>query len=321
MVTKYGESNKNSFQNKTINGFYVNVYLEHTTVNQTLLPTQYGTNLQFDPSQISMKAMLKRDGKNIQLFSDNLGLIGRFNSILKGAKEWQLGTDKQRPAAGAVHKNVRTLFIYLGSHLNVKDTDECVYEMNVGRTSFLSPLDQNKCYVEMTPAFSIGYESGVYSQNFETVKAHTTSQDFNLGDNVTDIAFMNMEDSDVTDDIITSLMLSSDRLDLSLSQFDLINRNVQMFNFAPFNKTYDYSVGASNTNDAYVPAFPNTFVLLSREEIDQASLNVTFNPAAVNESKNYVAYRTFFLTREALGKSLKLSDKHKSENVDKLPIV
>lgn len=319
MIIRVDETRSQQITNSTINGFYVNVLLVAKLVNTLIKKTSYGTGIDFDASQVRLTATLKRDGKIYSLFSNNLGIIGQFNALLSGGKNWLLGTDYVRPTADNAHKNVRTLFVSIGGHLNLKGTDQIDIECTIGRNTFqTSTLEETTCYIDIKPAFSIGKEVGIHTLFSETIQAGTTSDTFNLGDNVTKIALMNFEDSSETLQIISNISVASDRFDQSFSLPDLITRNLIMYGKQPYNKGYDRATGA--TTDSYTPAYPQSFILLNDEEIDQARIDLTFDGSKVNSSKNFLAYQSFVTSLEIIQRGQYLETKHMEENLSKLPV-
>lgn len=319
MIIRIDETRSQQVTNNTINGFYLNVLLVGKAVNTLIKRTGYGTGIDFDASQVSLKATLKRDGKIFNLFNNNLGIIGQYNSLLSGGKNWLLGTDYVRPTASTVHKNVRTLFVSIGGHLNLKGTDEIDIECTIGRNTFqASTLETSSCYVDIKPAFSIGKEIGIYTLFSETIQAGTTSDTFNLGDNVTKIALMNFEDTDETQQIVSNISISSDRYDQSFSLPDLITRNMTMYGKQAYNKGYDRTTGV--VTDSYTPAYPQSFVLLNDEEIDKTGVDLTFDGSKVNSSKNFLCYTSFVTSLEIIQRGQYLESKHTEENLSKLPV-
>jgi hypothetical protein len=318
MIIRLDETRSQQVTNSTINGFYVSVLLLATAVNTLIKRTSYGTGLDFDASQVMVKATLKRDGKVYNLFNNNLGILGQYNSLLSGGKNWLLGTDYIRPAVAAKHKNVRTLFLSLGNHINLKGTDEIDIECTIGRNSFQeTTLDTSACYIDIKPAYSIGKQTGIYTIFSETIQAGTTSDTFNLGDNVVKMALMNFEDTDETQQIVSNVSIGSDRFDQSFALPDLITRNLLAYGKQSYNKGYDRASGA--TTDSYTPAYPQSFILLNDEEIDRATVDLTFDGSKVNSSKNFLVYTSFVTSLELIQNSQYAETKHMEENLSKLP--
>lgn len=319
MIIRLDETRNQSITNNTINGFYLTVLLTAVSNNYLIKKTQYGTGLDFDASQVNILATLKRDGKTYQLFNTNLGILGGFHSQMSGGKNWQLGTDFVRPAVGSKHKNIRTLFVSLGGHQNLKGTDEIFIECTVGRNSFqASTLDASACYIDIKPAFSIGKEVGIFQLFTETIQAGTTTDTFNLGDNVMSIRLLNFEDSDETLQIVQNVRISSDRFDQTFNLPDLVARNMLLYGNEPYNKPYDRTTGV--VTDSYVPANPQSFVILDEEEIDGATIDIAFDGSKVNASKNFLVYRKFDTSLEIIQRSQQLEAKHMEQNLAKLPV-
>lgn len=317
MIVKQDETRNASVIKRTLNGFLINVNLEASQNNTLLLPTQYGTSLSFDASQVNVKAVLKRNGKDHVLFHDNLGILGQYNSILCGSKNWFLGTDIQRPDLNSKHKSIRTLFVYLGGHLNVGGNDEVCYEVTVGRNSFNLGVDPNACYVQVTPHYSIGKESGVFMTKSHVIQANATRESFNLGDNVSRIAFLNFEDTGVTNQLIQNVQISTDRVDWSFNFADILNIHQMKYGYSQWLKMYDYS-NINNLVDSYQQAFPQSFILHDKDEFDSCALDIAFNGNLINASKNYIVYSKFITSMDILRKSARMVEKHTEENLAKI---
>ncbi|PRY50382.1 hypothetical protein B0I27_109105 [Arcticibacter pallidicorallinus] len=320
MIIRVDETRKQTITGKTINGFYLSVLLLHSRANVLIPKTQYGTGLGFDASQVNLKATLKRDGKLYSFFNNNLGILGHYNSLLSGTKNWLLGTDYVRPTAENKHRNVRTLFVELGGHVNLRGTDEIEFEVTVGRNTFnATHLDQSVCYIDVNPSYSIGKEVGIFSTYSETIQAGTTSDRFNLGDNVTKIALVNFDDTDETQQIVQNMQISSDRFDQSYNLAELINRHNRNFGKAAFNYPFPPNQ-PGNILETYRPAYAQSFVVLNDEEIDQAIVDLTFDGSKVTSSKNYLVYTSFVTSLEIIQRSQALEEKHTVENLNKLPV-
>lgn len=319
MIIKQDETRNQSITNANINGFYLTVMLTALTNNTLIKKTQYGTGLDFDASKVMINATLKRDGKTFPLFNTNLGLLGWFNSHLSGGKNWLLGTDFIRPTANTKHKNIRTLFIDLGTVMNLKGTDEVFIECYVGRETFQSTtIDDSNSYIDIKSANAIGKEVGIYQLVAETIQAGTTTDSWNLGDNVTKIGICNFEDSDETQQIIQNVRISSDRYDESLTLADLVTRNMRIFGKQPYNKGYDRTTGT--VTDSYTPALPQSFIVLNDEEIDGARMDISFDGSKVNSSKNFVLWQKFDTSLEIIQRGQAMEAKHTAENLNKLPV-
>jgi len=319
MLAKLNEGRNSTISKRTIDGFLVCVNLLAAAANTVLAATLYGTGTGFDASQVNFKVILRRSGKEYVIMHDNLGILGAFNSILNGAKNWFLGTDIIRPASGVKHNSIRTLFISLGGHLNLSVGDEIYYEVNVGRNAFGSAIDTTASYIQINPHYSIGKEVGIFLTKSNVIQASATRESVNLGNNVTRIAFLNMEDTGVSNQIIQNLNFSSDRIDGSYNFGELIALNDLWFRNSQWLKYFDYSSGGSDV-DSYQPAYPQSFVFHNEEAVDNAAVDITFDPTKVSAQKNYLVYQSFLSSKEIIAKAAAMSEKHAVENLSKLPV-
>jgi hypothetical protein len=317
MIIRKSESRQQTVRSNTIDGLNLDIYLSAAAVN-----TAIGVN-DFDPRQVNLKVLLKRNKRTYTLMQDNLLILGTFNSLLKGHHEFQNGWYVIAPAANAKAVQIRTVKICLGGHVNLKNDDEIFVEVTIGSGAFSANLDDTNCYVECDVNYSIGYEGGVMYTVSEVIQANSSKQAFNPGDNVVSLALLNFSEDNFVNQVVTNLQFSSDRLDFSHNFFQLLNRHVQQFGCNP-NYRYGHTIPIDESNPSdkafkWLPVYPQSFQLLHEEEVDKLVVDISFNGSLVQASQNYLVYRRYETDIVTVAKAQQMDVKHTKEKLDKLP--
>lgn len=319
MLVKQGESRQLKLTSGTYDGIYVGVYLQAALVNVAI-----GT-ADWTPGAINVKAILKRDKQPYMIFQDNLLLLGTGNSILQGKHfEFHNGVDLVYAAGGVKNIKLHPVFLQFGGVQRIAEGEELHIEFSVAKSgAFTSNVDATVSYIEFEASACIGYETGIWSTQSEVIQSASNKQPFNLGDNVTDIVVLNFDKNTLTDQVIVNAALQSDRLDLNMNFNQIIQRNILMYDHTS-NVRYG-SVLPIHATDATgrvfrgLDQYPQTFILLKDEEVDNARLHLALNSSNVAASQNYVFWRKFHATQEMLIQSEKRQRKHFRENIVKLP--
>src|SRR5690606_38570864 len=117
--------------------------------------------------------------------------------------------------------------------------------------------------IQVEANHSIGLEYAIHRMEFYAIQANQQSETVNLGDNVTRVALMSFE-KDYEKQVFKSASLSSDRLDWTANEQELINRHWDKF---------DYSLADVLIQDVVDTShplyFPNTFLIHDKDEIDK----------------------------------------------------
>lgn len=314
MIIKQNETRIEKIKSQTINGLNISVMLEATADNTAIPLTGYRNAATFDPSNISIEVTLKRNGVSYALVNQNLAVIAAYQTILKGGSLWRKGITLRKKAAAVKHLVTRGLFLYLGGHYNLTNEDEILVSCTVNRGTFGTAVSSTESTIQVEANHSIGLEYAIHRMEFYAIQANQQSETVNLGDNVTRVALMSFE-KDFEKQVFKSASLSSDRLDWTANEQELINRHWDKF---------DYSLADVLIQDVVDTAhplyFPNTFLIHDKDEIDKAKLQFQMNSLNVNASENFVGYTTFMTSQEMIQKALAMKQKHDVKNADKIQI-
>jgi hypothetical protein len=314
MVISQGETRNEVIRNNTINGLNISVLLEATADNTALPLTGYRSTSSFDPSNVNIEVILKRDGKNYTLVNTNLAIIGHYMTILQGGSLWRKGITLVPKAAGTKHLATRPLFIYLGGHYNLSGQDEIYVSCTVNRGTFGTAVSTTNSKIQIEANPSIGVEKAIHQMHTYAIQANQQSDTVNLGDNVTRIALLSFE-TDFTKQVFKSCSLSSDRLDWTANEMELILRHWDKF---PYDAT---DVLFQDVPDTSHPLYyPNTFLIHDQDEIDKARLQFQMNPTNVEASENFVVWTTFQTSEEIIMRAAQRQQKHSERNLNKIPL-
>lgn len=314
MQVKINETRTHKVENETINGINISALLESAAVNNDVPDTGYMTTVGFDPSNVNIEVTLLRKGSNYPLLNSNLALIAHYQTIKRNGFLWRKGVNLQAKSAGTTHMVTRPLFIDLGGHINVSGSDILSVTVTVNRGAFGTGIDASNSTLQIEVNQSIGVEHALYRFNTYAIQASQNSDLVNLGDNVTKIALVSFE-KDWTKPIFRSASLSSDRLDWTSNEQELILRHFEKFGDLISDNLL--SATATNANPLY---YPHTRLLHEVEEIDRAKLQFTMTSPNVLASQNFVCWTSFETSMDILEKAAAMQNKHNQKNLDKVPL-
>jgi len=314
MIIKQNETRHEKIRNLTINGLNISVLLEATADNTAIPLTGYRSTSSFDPSNVNIEVTLQRNGIKYTLVNQNLALIAHYQTILKGGTLWRKGLTLRKKDAAVKHLATRNLFLHLGGHYNLQGDDEILVTATVNRGTFGTAVSSTESTIQIEANTSIGVEYAIHQMNFYAIQATQSSDSVNLGDNVTRLALVSFE-TDFEKQVFKSASLSSDRLDWTANEQELIIRHWDKF---PYNIA---DVLISNVADTAHPLYyPNTFLVHDSDEIDRARLQFQMNSLNVDASENFIAWTTFITSQELLSKAMQMKSKHERKNVEKVPL-
>lgn len=311
MKVKFGSTDEIEVKSGTYNGVYVNTLLKASAVNTAL------ANSDYKPEQVAVKVELERDGDTKVILQNNLLILGLFNTITKGRHEFTNGIIKVPHGVAVKQVSQKSVFIDFGGALRIADNDVLRVQVTPNSSAITSNCDTQLSEVEAYLNPCIAYEEGIHQTHAKVITAATDSQPVNLGNNVTLVAFLNFDKTDYQNEVITNLTLSSDKLDLNLTGNRIIAMRPQQF--AP-NIPYVFN-GAGRIFDLH----PQTFLVFDGKkpdgqqvELDNARLDLQFNPDNVAASQNYVVWRTYSLTPQKAQETATRMAKHEAENIKKV---
>ncbi|MBC9933325.1 hypothetical protein [Chitinophaga qingshengii] len=322
MIVRYSESRQMTTRARSIDGFMFSIFLQAKENNVFL-----GMN-DFDPRQVNIKVILRRAGRNYTIVQDNMLLLGAFSTLLRGQDEFFFGFYKQVPGTSTKCQNLRYFFLDFGVPLNLKGDDELYTEVTVSKSAFSSNVDESLSYIEYAINPAMAYEVGIPFLFSNVVQSQATKENYNLGDNVLSIAFLNFDRTDWEKPVVNNLQLSSDRFDLSLNFHELMIRNLihypaaMNYRFTTSLTPPDEHTGTGKTYK-YLPPFPQSCMIFnggqSSIEVDQCSLDISFDGQQVNASQNYIVCRRLETDVHTIVASQEREVKHINEKLASLP--
>nr|5OAC_A Chain A, Major capsid protein [Bacteriophage sp.]5OAC_B Chain B, Major capsid protein [Bacteriophage sp.]5OAC_C Chain C, Major capsid protein [Bacteriophage sp.]5OAC_D Chain D, Major capsid protein [Bacteriophage sp.]5OAC_E Chain E, Major capsid protein [Bacteriophage sp.]5OAC_F Chain F, Major capsid protein [Bacteriophage sp.]5OAC_G Chain G, Major capsid protein [Bacteriophage sp.]5OAC_H Chain H, Major capsid protein [Bacteriophage sp.]5OAC_I Chain I, Major capsid protein [Bacteriophage len=257
-----------------------------------------------DPSNVHIKATLKRGGKDYVLFSENLALLAKYSTITQGRDQWEEGVKL------AAKEMVHLVYIPFSgntnwpAHINLKDNDVLEVYVNVVRGAYGAELDANACICDVRTSPSIGVEKFIPFMTSYSIRANQATDLVNLGNDVTRIALLSMT-NDVSNipNAFTDVTLSSDRLDKNFNSNQLILEH---------SKCIEDSV-RSHANEV------DSYLIHEDIEIDSAKVHLKMNPAKIRENTIYLVRSHFQTSLEILQKAVAMEEKHQSADIAKVP--
>lgn len=322
MILKVNETRQEVYSSGTYDGIFVNVLVCANTVNVPLVSSD------FNPSLVSTKCTLKREGRSIDIISSNLLLNGVFSTLQSKYHEFINGYDKVYASSSVKAVKLRTLFIPFTGSIRINKGDELIVELSCPNSgAFSSNVDTNLSSIQFYVNPSIGYELFVPQIKHEVVTSSTPEQSFNLGNNITRIGFINLDKNTLVDEVINQLSLTSDYYDLNLNFNQLLALNSQNYGVMP-NSRYGSVLPISATDLTgralrgldYNPQSMIIFDGVSKaSELQGSRLSLNFNSANVGTSQNYISYITYQTTKQVVADAIVREQKHMKEKINDTP--
>lgn len=320
MIVKLGENKTQIVNNMTINGFTVDVYLYAAATNTAFVAGS------FVPSEVQVKVELKRPAKgNMTMVSDNMQLLGLFSAKDYGNNDWNLGTVLTAAAVGVFESKLHTVFIPFGGPVNLKADDQIIISFIVGRGVWSAAVDSSLSYLDFNYNECIGLEYATPRINSQVVQTNINNEKYSLGDRVTKVMFINYDKTTIAEasQVISSLTMSSDKLNYTKNFFQLYSANKNMF--TPPQVKLRYVTAAAAEAFPALPLFPQAFTIFAspdqvKDNLKNCQLNLSFNTTNVNASQNYVVWISFDADADTYVKAVERAEKHKIENIESIPV-
>jgi hypothetical protein len=316
LVSRNG-TRQDKYNSGTYDSITINCLLKAAALN-----TAIASNA-FDPSQVSVKVVLKRKGKTYVIMQDNLLILGLFNHLEKNLHEFVNGIDKVYPAADAKALKIRIARLNFGGHTRVGEGDELIAEVTVGSAVYSSAIDATESSFEFYLNPSIGYETGVYSTVSEVVQSNAPKQSFNPGDNITKLIYLNFDKQTLDTEVLSNVNIQSDRLDVSLTFNQLLGHHLSQYGEIPMAR-YATSLPLSGGNAVYraLDYYPQSAILFDGDkianELDNLKVEMSFNSANVSASQNFLVWRRYETWPEIIIAAKERENKHINEKIEKI---
>lgn len=315
MISKVGEPRQDVLKSGTYSSVTLNMHMFHTTANTAFVAAD------FKPESVTVKVIHKTKTGIRTIMNDNLLVLGTYNALRGGLHYFIRGFDRIYPASGVKQYKQRVVTLRFGGCHRVDQGEEILVEVTPAVGCYSSNVDTSLSYVEFYANADIGYEAGYFQTRAEVVQPTTSNQSYSPGDNVTKLAFLNFDKDNLTDMVITTLGLSSDKLDMQLTDGKILAHIA-----AQENQTNWRYAGIPPTESVFRMAdqLPQSFIIFDGEwpknkDLDQTRLDISFNSANVVASKNWVVWTSYEATQEQVAKAVRREEKHMAEKVAKLP--
>jgi len=318
MIVSKGQTKSLTIRNVTTNGILVTVYLAAAAANTAITPATFTRN------EVNLKVELKRNKTNQAVMNDNLQVLGLYNAKNYGLRDWIAGNKMNIAAAGVVEDMILNVFIQYGGHINLKGEDELVVQMKCGTNAFGVAYSQANSYIEFDANRSVGYEDGVPVTSATVVQANITNEKYYPGDHCAKIMFLNFDKDNITNQVINTCNISSDRFDMSMNFYSMWNRDRNVL--LPARMEERFTTAAYDPAAfvfGYQQAYPQTVCLFSSVDgdstINNVAIDISYQSAQVAASQNYVVSTCFIISQNSVARKLRREMKHNLENFNSLP--
>jgi hypothetical protein len=293
---------KQSFKNCSLSGFSMPLSITHASTN-----TAFASGI-WVPNLFTVRATLKRWGKETILFSDNLENVLTTTEIFNPVYEYLKDTSKNittlAAGVGVYATGIIPLELNFGSVINLMGDDELVVEVTANPGAFSTTLaNQNSSFMTLDKKDAIGIEYFTPKVRSEVIPTSAANYGSDLGDNVTRVVLLQLDKTTrlTADQVATSFNFVSDRKNSIDTVAEVYARNNALY---------------ADAADAAVRL--QTLVLHDGAEVDRCRVDFTFNGANVTASKNFIGSISFETSQMLLARAYGLSDKHKKADLTKL---
>jgi len=315
MNTTAGQSRMVDYKSGTFSSITVSAHMFATAVNTAIQETD------FKPEQVQVAVTLKRGGRSEPIMNDNLLVLGVAKALKNGLHWFKSGYDRVYPSANTMHYKQRTVTLFFGAPIRVDTGDELVIEISPASACMNGNIvNLSTSFIEFYANPDIGYEMGIPYTKSRIIQANVNSEEFSLGDNVTKIWLLNFDKANLSEAVISSVMLTSDKYDNSYT----FNRLLSLQAASPeFDTAKRYGAVPPTESVFRLPnVYPQSFILfdgsITDSDLDDVRLSINLNGANVNQSQNVVVWQCYSATREQINESLERQQKHLVENMSKL---
>jgi len=318
MIVSKGQTKSLTLRNVTVNGVLVTVYLAAAAANTAITPSTFTRN------EVQVKAELKRNKSSQAVFNDNLQVLGLYNAKNYGLRDWIAGNKMNIAAIGVVEDMILNVFLQFGGHINLKGEDELVIQMKCGTNAFGVAYSQANSYIEFDANRSQGYEDGVPVTSSTVVQANITNEKYYPGDHCAKIMFLNFDKDNITDQVVNTCMLSSDRFDMSMNFYSMWNRDRNVLLPARMEERFTTTAYTPGTLIfGYQQEYPQTVCLYAStsgdDTINNVVVDMSYNGTEVAASQNYVVSTSFIISKNSIARAARRNYKHNLENYNSLP--
>jgi hypothetical protein len=311
MEKKITNNTKNTFRihNESIGGFALTVNQVGATDNVPI------TDPGFDPEKITIDAVIYRaNGYKLNLLPNQPLYVHALQSAFKKSNFQQVykahsGYDALvLLAAGASNKenSVHPYYIDFEGNITVRGDEYIEVNINVNSDSAHSTVSTADSSIIFKTIPAVSNPLGdVYTEIYPIVTTEPNPV-FDLGDNVTEIAFINLDKTNhlAASRVVTNVRLDSDRTKLDLSYDELLNMRQQQFELHT----------SANERD-------QSFMIVDGVELDNVKVQLKLNLSNVTAGKNFLCVRKYVVTPELAARFSQRNQKHSMQFAKKTFLV
>lgn len=288
-------------RSRTVQRLMVNIFF---AVNTVPAPT----TLSPDFKSIKLTAVLRRNGKDTTLFSDNAAILLKESGFLVASEcFFNDGAGELNSTVGTVQTYLLAGHIDLGMPINLKGEDTLTIEGSVV-PSWLGTVGNPISYIDFQMQDSIGVEKFIPKINSRTIQGGSAREDFDLGDNVTAISFISAAQTSVggipltaTNAVITNLKISSDKYDRTDNFERMITRRFGQFQ----------TRASANLRG-------RCFQYNLDKECDSTRVELLLNPTNVIAGDYSIVWRSFHIDPETFRRGDAIEQRHEASDMTKL---
>lgn len=299
-VINFGSSANFSVQSSNVDALRLNINATHTTAN-----TAFSAVLA-DLSEITIDIEKELNG-HIHKVYKGIALPFLMASTYMNASFEQIvsGTVLVEKAHASGVKAIASQIydINFGGIFNLDGDEKLNIEIDVPSAAAGTGVDTALSGITLEVIEGIGYEIGTPQIIVKNIQASLSEETYSLGSDVQSIYFINTDKTTnlSADRVIDRLTIESDKVKIKVDSDGLISDRLELFP----------TIAQANLRN-------NNFVLHSGAELDDCKIDLTFNSANVNASKNYLVIVKNIATVQTVAKVQALQTKHEQKAVRKL---
>jgi hypothetical protein len=293
-TVKYRETQQEKFKDINVTGMTVALTLDGTLSNSKTI---------VDYTAITVKAVLRRGGRDLVLFNETLKNLVSLSEWDSPIWEWLNGNTNPLVLSGALLAPAVMLVpikFDFGGIINVDNDDELTIQVRLGEGCFsATQTTQANCFAEFDVIEGVGLEVETPYINSRVIEAGQSNPTFDLGENVKEILICNYDKVDfkTATAVLQDMSIDSDKWSRNDSYSEMIARN-----FAQFHDTIQATTRYQS------------FRIYSGYELDNVKLNLKLNSANVAASQNYVLWYSFTTSDNLVTKAAVKSKKFAAIN-------
>ncbi len=274
-TVKYKETQQERYKDINVTGLTTAIVLDGLPMSNPATLVDY--------TAISVKAVLRRGGRDLVLFNEslkNLVSLSEWDSPI-----WEMMNGLAGPIflAGSAITSTSTILIPIkfdfGGIINVDGDDELTIQVKASEGCFSSTQAvPANCFIEFDVIEGVGLETETPYINSRVIEAGQSNPTFDLGDNVKEILIANYDKTNFLSStaVLVDMSIDSDKWSRNDSYNEMLTRNQAQFQDV-IQSLYRYQ----------------SFRIYSGYELDRVKLNLKLNSPNVAASKNYVLWYSF----------------------------